>query len=388
MPSPRKTFADIISDTQVAQRRKMAAKLPEWSVVDGIEIPSKLALEQCSSSATARYKAGVAAGAAEGKTVIDLTGGLGVDSMAFGTVASHVVYNEANADLAAAVGRNFSRLGFGNVELHSLMVDSEEVADGFLGGFKDIGLIYLDPARRDAAGKKVFLLEDCSPNLLELLPALFRHCPEIMVKLSPMADIDMLSSRLGGVLKEVHVVGTGGECKELLCLLSSSHCGPYRIVVADLDRDGIPSLFSFLPSEEASARPRFAPSPEQLCGMDIIVPGAAFLKSGCFNLACSAFGLIKLGRSAQVYAAPAGTAAVPGFRSHRVLEVLPFNNGNVKALGRRFSNCELTARNMPLSSDELRRKMGSQSGGDRHIFAVGCDFSESPSARLLLVTEA
>ena len=212
----KRSFADILQGLDSDRAQKVARKLPEWAAV-GAEIPSALALEQCSSSATAGYKAGLAAAdvppeAARMGTVLDLTGGLGVDSWAFSRVAERVVYFERKKELAEAAQRNFERLGAANIEVRCETVTPETE-------LPEADLIYADPARRDAAGRKVFLLEDCTPDILTLLPMLLRKAPTVLLKLSPMADLAMLADRLGSALREIHVVELDGEVKELLCLL-------------------------------------------------------------------------------------------------------------------------------------------------------------------------
>ena len=247
----KRSFADILQGLDSDRAQKVARKLPAWAAVDGLEIPSALSLEQCSSSATAAYKASLAGQAVSTSgfaaalpdpiepcpisTILDLTGGLGVDSFAFSQVAERVVYFERNAELAAAAGRNFARLGAGNIEVRCEEVTPETE-------LPEADLIYADPARRDAAGRKVFLLEDCTPDILTLLPLLLRKAPAVLVKLSPMADLAMLAERLGPALREIHVVECDGEVKELLCLLLRDNPSPEPdIVVARLtaSRGGI-----------------------------------------------------------------------------------------------------------------------------------------------------
>ena len=294
----KRSFADILAGLDGERARKVARKLPEWAAA-GAEIPSALSLEQCSSAATARYKAclasrsgqlppetssraevevgisrpagpgtlqsakserglwpqGVTGGGAPFidkprvavfpeavpadvpprlSKVLDLTGGLGVDSWAFSRVAERVVSYERDAVLAEAAKRNFARLGADNIEVRCETVTPETE-------LPEADLIYADPARRDAAGRKVFLLEDCTPDILTLLPMLWKKAPAILLKLSPMADLTMLVQRLGPALREIHVVESDGEVKELLCLLQrdASPTEP-EIILAQLSGQAVP----------------------------------------------------------------------------------------------------------------------------------------------------
>ena len=232
-------FAEMLRDIERRGSARLGAKLPSWAGLD-IEVPSSLNFQQCSGESAARYKASLVP---SGSRVADLTGGLGVDSWAFAQRASAIWYNERDVALKAAAERNFGVLGLSNVSFNSFDISPE--SRGWQDALKEFApdLIYLDPARRDAAGRKVFLLEECSPDVLALMPVLLNLAPTVMVKVSPMADITMLRRRLEGMLSELHVVGADGECKELLCICGgASFSGPMpeeaqaRIVLAE---DGI-----------------------------------------------------------------------------------------------------------------------------------------------------
>lgn len=364
----KKSFADILKGVSDQQSKKVAAKLPEWAGTEGLVFPSALCLEQCSSTAAALYKAGILARTAGRTDVVDLTSGLGVDCWGFSREASHVTGFEANPELAAASSANMKKLGADNVEIRN----------GKVGPDTEIprcGLIFADPARRDGAGKKVFLLEDCSPNILELLPAIFSKSPLLLLKLSPMADISMVADRLGRRLREVHIVSLKGEVKELLCLMDRDWDGDYCIIVRELGADG--GEFRFAPSEERDAEARFIDSLEP--GRLLYEPSAAMLKSGAFKLICSRFSAAKLARFTHLYQAG---ETLPLGRSHEILEVLPFGNAAIREAGRRYPTAEVTARNIPMSSEQLRAKLGVKSGTtDIHIF--GCTALES---KVLIVT--
>ena len=463
----KRSFADILQGLDSDRAAKLARKLPEWAAV-GAEIPTALSFEQCSSSATASYKASVAGQAAAAAnlrfahpshawrrgplpltkprvatglpaalpapvigTVLDLTGGLGVDSWALSRVAERVVYFERDAELAAAAERNFARLGAANIEVRCETVTPESE-------LPEADLIYADPARRNAAGRKVFLLEDCTPDILTLLPMLLRKAPTVLLKLSPMADLAMLAERLGPALREIHVVELDGEMKELLCLLvrDATPAEP-DIVVVSLSgqaagfaaRSGqLPPETSFGPHRCASlavpplTMPRVARSPEavaadvpQLClrfrmseeraaevqyatelrpGDVLLEPCPALLKAGAFRLPCARWGLLKLAASTHLYLLPTVPGAkeavsapgdpifpspgantgvsAPGsqfFKAWRVRETLPFGAAAFRELRKRYPRADVTSRNMPLGSAELQKKLGIAPGGDTHIFA-------------------
>ena len=479
----KRSFADILAGLDGERARKVARKLPEWAAA-GAEIPSALSLEQCSSSATARYKADLACqlasratqaatasgntatlgtlrggtaseaqrwgptkedvsggssplrGAGNTGTILDLTGGLGVDSWAFSRVAERVVSYERDAVLAEAAKRNFARLGADNIEVRCETVTPET-------DLPEADLIYADPARRDAAGRKVFLLEDCTPDILTLLPMMLEKAPTVLLKLSPMADLTMLVQRLGPALREIHVVELDGEVKELLCLLTRAAVpAEPEIILAQLSGQAAAAAklrfahptaalrlrsprsratggygFAAAPpartdhircriAEEQEAEAVFAAGVQP--GDTLLDPCPALLKAGAFNLPCARWGLRKLAPSTHLYLAPAppganapgsapgnpdfpfpgadsypGAPGGPWFKAWRVLEVLPFGAAAFRQVKQRWPRAEVTARNLPVGSAELQKRMGVSPGGDTHIFA--CRVADGSA--VLIVTE-
>ena len=375
----RDRYPDIDLDlavTTLEVRRRLKTKVPEWYAVPSLVYPSRLSGEQCSSSETARYKASLIARSPI--QIADLTGGMGVDTWAFAQVAGVVLYNEMQEGLARATEQNFRELGVKNVAFRSCMVEAGKVAE-VLDGFRP-DVIYLDPARRAGDGRKVFLIEECQPDVLGLLPELFAASRFVLLKLSPMADITMACKRLGEHVKEVHVVASGGECKELLFLLDREWSGGYSLTAYENGH-----TLSWTPEEEASAPPVFPESPA-LSGV-LFEPGKALLKAGAFNLPCERFGLTKLGQHTHLYA---GESVPDGLRpfgkGFDILEVMPLGNRTMKEAGKRWPQAEVTARNVPMTSDLLRRKLSCASGGDIHLFGVRID-AASGSANYLIVTK-
>ena len=364
----RKSFADIVRETEGDLRQRLQAKVPEWTaVLPELSLPARLNVEQCSSSAAARYKASVAQRiiGQEGR-IADLTGGLGVDAWAFSQAVAEVLYNEMDPALCEAVRQNFARLGVQNVLFRNAEVRPGSVA-GILDGFRP-DLIFLDPARRSSTGRKVFLLEDCSPDLAALQDELLAACPRLLVKLSPMADISLLLRSLKGV-SELHVVAVDGECKELLLRLEASGENDYRLTVSEL-RDGSVKSISFGEAEMKEACPGLEAATE-LAGAWLFEPGAALMKSGCHPAACRRAGLRKLSPSTHLYIADAPVPELAPFgRSRQILEVLPLDKRTMVEAGRRYPQADVSARNIPMTSEELRRRLGVISGGGIHIYGA------------------
>ena len=418
--------------TTLEVRRKLKSKVPEWYSVPSMIYPFRLSGEQCSSSETARYKAslierfigegvlpetcghprphkreGPAACGGRGRSeaeavsgsipspikIADLTGGMGVDTWAFSQVSTEVLYNEMNEELAKATALNFKELNVDNVRVESMKVEPgkvKEVLDGF-----EADVIFLDPARRAEDGRKVFLIEECQPDVVGLLPELFAASRYVMVKLSPMADIAMACKRLEHV-REVHVVASGGECKELLFVLDREWEGECSVVVfeggavmeipgqARNDNNGARNADDGTRNDEPFVK--FGIPKE---GDVLFEPGKALAKAGAFNLPCERFGMTKLGIHTHLYSSEAvSSEAVPeGLKPFgkwfEVLAVRPLNNRTMKEAGKRYPQAEVTARNIPMTSDLLRKKTGCASGGDVHLFGVRLDAGEEAGNYLI-----
>lgn len=415
--------AKSLAVNTIEGRRRLRKKLPEWVARTELVYPSSLCAEQCSSLDTAWYKASIVmriineyvgtvasmvgepvevAEPKKGK-VADLTGGLGVDSWAFSEVAEKVLYNEMNPALAAAARHNFKVLGVTNIFIKNSEATSDSIKDIF-GDFRP-DVIFLDPARRDSAGKKVFLLEDCSPDVLKMLPELFGISRFIFLKLSPMADITMAVERLdrtyeeylentsgkgwnGQWVREVHVVASGGECKELLILLDREWNEGYSLTCRE---DG--KTLTFKPEEITKAKASY---PDSTFARIIFEPGKSLTKAGVFNAICERFGLVKLARFTHLYTiseplsdseSEQRTAPLKDFgKVFYVKEILPLNKSSMKDVGKRYPHSEVSAKNIPMSSDELRTRLKVKSGDDAHIFGVRIETPYNED-NYLIVTE-
>lgn len=437
--------AKSLAVNTIEGRKRLRKKLPEWVASTELVYPSSLCTEQCSSSDTARYKASVVqrifneyvspvastrsateeAGSVTDKNssvtkkqsvtstgsvtgpkngkIADLTGGLGVDSWAFSEVAEKVLYNEMNPALAAAARHNFKALGVTNIFIKNSEATPGTIKDIF-GDFKP-DVIFLDPARRDSAGKKVFLLEDCSPDVLKMLPKLFGISRFIFLKLSPMADITMAVERLnktyedylentsgkgwnGQWVREVHVVASGGECKELLILLDREWNEGYSLTCREDDK-----TLTFKPEEITEAKATY---PDSTFARIIFEPEKSLTKAGVFNAICERFGLVKLARFTHLYtiSEPLSEneleqriAPLKDFgKVFYVKEILPLNKASMKDVGKLYPHSEVSAKNIPMSSDELRTRLKVKSGDDAHIFGARIETPYNED-NYLIVTE-
>lgn len=410
----------------LVSRRKLAGKAPLWAGAEGLVMPRTLSAEQCSGEAAARHKAAVISrlwnGLGRGgrkPRIADLTGGLGVDCLEFSRIAEAVLYNDMNPVLAEAAEHNFAVLGAENIEVSCIEASPKSLKDCTLANSDEVhgcpdgamsrrlerfrpDVVFLDPARRDVCGKKVFLLEDCSPDILALKDRLLEIAPVVMVKLSPMADISMVIGRLGAECAELQIIEAGGECKELLAMLSrgkSLSAGSAAdgecvcsVVCPDGASAGGPPCFRFSRSAEASCGISLLASVEEIRpGTLLFEPGKALMKAGCFKLFGEKFGIPLIGRDTHYYimdgrtncrmsesAGESGSSAeLTGFgKIFRILDLAPMSGKSVRDFGKRHPEAEVTARNVKMTSEELRKRLGVKSSDRFHIFALHVDEGE------------
>lgn len=387
----RDKWPDIDMDLAVnciESRHKLRGKVKEWYNNPELIFPLKLSAEQCSSSATGRYKSALAERIArecgeEQWKIADLTGGLGVDSWFFSQKAVQVLYNEALKELCDAAEHNFKALGSANIEVsnHTVVPSS---CNELLHGFKP-DIIYMDPARRGEGGKKVFLIEECTPDVLKLEDELFGLCRNILIKLSPMADITMVCNRLGSTCREVHIVAANGECKELLIWMDREWNDEYTVTTAEINAEGEGETFQFKPSQEKESHATLCKIAGKQEGF-LFEPGKALMKGGSFNLIGSRMGIEKVGTSTHYYISD-DVSQVEHLRKFgkvfRICSISHLDKRSIRSVGTEYPYAEVTARNIPMDTDTLRKKLGIKSGDRFHIFGLRSD-SEGP---VLLVTE-
>ena len=361
---------------QIQARQVLSKKLLSWAENDELVFPKKLSLEQCSSELAAKYKASLL----KGKTLIDLTGGMGVDTAFLSDNFDKTYYVEMQEELCEIAKHNFRILNK-NIEVVN------DNAEHFLTICDEVDCIYLDPARRDEYGRKMVSLHDCSPDVAELQDVLFEKAKTVMVKLSPMLDIDIVKKELKNI-KEIHVVAVRNECKELILVLgqqatdngqqTSPMAHGSRLIATDLREDW---NFSFTEDEERDAEWTLADT----IGKYLYEPGVACMKAGCFKLLSQRYALDKLHRNSHLYTSDNLASDFPG-RVFEVIETFPFDKKTKKEIS---SRCQQTTdngqqtssksgslkasvaiRNFPLSADELKKNLGLQDGSDFYIFGT------------------
>jgi 16S rRNA G966 N2-methylase RsmD len=279
---------------QILSKKKCEKKLPTWFNTQFIYYPPLLTVEQSSSETTASYKQALI----KGDSVVDLTGGFGVDSYYFAKKAESVIHCEINAALSDIAKYNASVLNAVNISF--LPLDGLE----YIRNVKEqFGTLYIDPARRSNSGK-VFLLKDCTPNVVAHLDMLLSKAERIIIKTSPLLDISAGIKELKHV-SEVQIISTRNECKELLFILDKDYSGPIKICSVAINTTTKQIAFAETDEEPAILV-------DQELDQYLYEPDVALLKSGKFNAIASHFGLRKLDLQSQLYTASTFNKEFPG----------------------------------------------------------------------------
>jgi hypothetical protein len=332
---------------QITAKQKAKTKLPTWFHTHNIYYPSKISIEQTSSEKTAEYKSQLVSG----KSLIDLTGGFGVDDFYFSKKVNQVTHCEINQELSEIVKHNFEQLGVTNVEYHK--GDSTEILVTLNQKFD---WIYIDPSRRNDAKGKVFMLKDCMPNVPEMLDFYFEFSDNIMVKTAPILDISAGLSELRNV-KTIHIVALENEVKELLWILEKNYTESIQIVTSNLTKDSTQDFTFELGNTSVSNY--------SLPKKYLYEPNAAIMKSGGFDEVTSQYEIEKLNKHSHLYTSDI-LINFPG----RVFEIensFEYNKPNMKSfLENKKAN--ITTRNFPETVENIRKKWKIKEGGIMYCF--------------------
>ena len=412
---------------QIQARQVLSKKLPSWAENDELIFPKKLSLEQCSSEFTAKYKALLSSTKPhetsrkisedscilvdekmstklhemtrkisddscilvdEKKILVDLTGGMGVDTAFLSDNFDKTYYVEMQEELCEIARHNFKILNK-NIEVVN------DNAEHFLTICDEVDCIYLDPARRDEYGRKMVSLHDCSPDVAELHDILLKKAKNVLVKLSPMLDIDVVKKELKNITG-IHIVAVRNECKEILLEIKKlkisktqnlSNSVTQQLIISATDlREGW--NFSFTEDEEQNAEWTLADG----VGKYLYEPGVACMKAGCFKLLSQRYNLDKLHRNSHLYTSDELVPDFPG-RIFEVVCTVPFDkkakknlfetqrhkdaktqsgksSATLRLCDSATSKASIAVRNFPLSAEELKKNLGLQDGNDFYIFGT------------------
>lgn len=351
---------DQIQGWQIARR-----KLPKWAACDGVIFPPHLSMEQCSSEPTAQYKLNLAMEWAErvghASSMTDLTGGFGVDFSFTSCAFAAATYVERNEQLCHIVEHNLPLLGLNNATV--VCADAVE----YLSTVEPQTMLFLDPARRDEHGAKTVMLADCTPDVVQLLPKLLEKSRFTMLKLSPMLDWHKAVDDLQGTVREVHIVSVGGECKELLLVLSTVVESELKVYCADLSTaSDTSSLFVYTPGSSA---PVVNSKLKTQNSKFLHEPNASIMKAGCFDELAAAYGVSPVSRNSHLFLSDEPVEGFPG-RSFVVERVTTMNKGELRKALVGIEKANIATRNFPLTVAELRKRLKIKDGGDVYIFAT------------------
>ena len=389
---------DQIAGWQIARK-----KLPQWASCEGIVYPPHISMEQCSSQFTAQYKSEIAqtllapaatvrarvSDSAESvmqtaksafqlsdspesdtlvakRAMVDLTGGFGVDFSYLARGFSQATYVERQRHLCDLAEHNMAALGLDQARI--VCGDGVE----YLRQMGPVDFIYLDPARRDEHGSRTYAIEDCTPNVLELRDLLLAKSQYTLVKLSPMLDWRKAVADFDGTVREVHIVATGNECKELLLVLGQQvheePSAPRVFCVNDNQRIDYDSA-----AYTQGLRIGGKPLPE--AKNYLYEPNASIMKAGCFDLVEERFGVTQVGPSSHLFVSATPVADFPG-RGFAIEAIGGMNKKDIKRLLNGTKQANIAVRNFPLTAPQLRKKLKLADGGPVYLFGTtmqGCD---------------
>lgn len=343
-------FSEVSSQElaeQLDSKQRAEKKLPLWFHTSGIIFPPKLSIEQCSSELTAEYKSGLV----KGDKLIDLTGGFGVDAYYFSRNAVQVIHCERDETLSLIAKHNAEILCAENITF----INADSI-DYLQNSNDNFDTIYIDPSRRIQT-KKVFLLQDTEPNVVANLQLLLSKAPRIIIKTSPLFDIQSGLKELCNV-SEVHVVSVKNDCKELLWAIDKGFSGEASIICSALAK-AEESTFSFKLSEEKKLNINLYTPPRAF----LYEPDVALLKAGCFKSITHHYQVDKLHPSTHLYTSDLLKQAFIGkvFSVKSVLDYKAFFKGN------KVKKANIISRNFPLSPDEIKKKHKIVDGGEDYL---------------------
>lgn len=348
--SKSKELPIALAVAQIQSRKKAKTKLPEWYNTQGVLFPHGVPIEQCSSEITAKYKSKLI----EGNSLVDLTGGTGVDTYYLSKQFQSATYIEQNQGLCDLAFHNFGMLNSKINVVHSS-------AENYLTILKaSVDWIYIDPARRDQNSRKVFRIEDCTPNLIELQDILQEKSKGILIKYSPLLDISEIIRSVINI-KEIHIVSINNECKELLIILKKSSAS---IKIKTINFQGSENqIFDFDPKEEDS------------CSMSLTLPqkylyepNSSIMKAGAFKVIAKEYNLNKLHSNSHLYTSEKLVNNFPG----RAFQIVGMEALKKKGLSKILPNgkANVKTRNFPISVRDIKKKLSIKDGGEVYIFAT------------------
>lgn len=342
-------------------------KLPEWTKTDNIWFPPRLSMEQCSSETTARYKQAIAERLGC-KVLIDLTGGFGIDFSYMARNMENAFYIEQQEVLCNIASHNFPLMGLQNIKIYNTACEefwNQYVSDSTTAEKqREKSLIYLDPARRNNKGEKVFSINDCTPDVTLLQDSLLENSAYIMLKLSPMLDIAQARRQLKDI-SEIHIVSVKGECKELIFVMSKDSDRQHYYCV-NLETDEAPFTSDISATTEQA---EIAIPSEITEGAFLFEPNASIMKAGVQNAFARRYNLKKLHPMSNLFLGKEPIQNIPA-RQFIIERMSDFQKGNLKSFMQDIRQANLTIRNFPSTVEDLKKRLKIKDGGNIYLFAT------------------
>ena len=335
---------------QITGRQKIRNKVPYFFRNPDILYPLQLSIEQSSSELTAQYKASLI----EGESLVDLTGGFGIDCYFMSLNFIKVIYIEHNKELCEISKQNFKTLGVKNIQVENMNCEDFLTRDFFAD------VIFIDPARRDFSGNKVVFLSDCEPNVIKLSEDLLQKTNKVLIKTSPMLDISSAIKDLQ-FTEEVHIISVDNECKEILFVLSKTIINDIKIKTINIQKS-FHQIFEYYYNEEINTTVNFCSELKSY----LYEPNSSIMKSGAFKLIAAKFNLMKLNKNTHLYTSDLLISDFPG-RIFHIDSVSGSTKQDFKRL--KITKANIAVRNYPLTVSEFRKKSGISEGGEIYIFA-------------------
>lgn len=373
---------------QIAGRQKARTKLPSWYALaalgEGVDeahflvFPPHISVEQCSSEQTAKYKKRILDRLlpsildhpwSRNAHFIDITGGFGVDFSYLAQGFAEATYVERQEHLCEIARHNFPLLSLPHANIICKELESPFELP-VLGTDQQGIVVFIDPARRDTNGNRTYAIGDCTPNILGFIGELLKKTAVVMVKLSPMLDwhqtVEDMNrvSGSGNAVREVHIVSTQNECKELLLVLSERYESELEVHCVNDD-----DVFVFTPGEANS------PISESRSTEKLFVPNASVMKAGCFPEIEARFGIRQIGKNSHLFIGSEDIVGFPG-RVFNILCVTTMNKKELKSALAGIDKANISVRNFPLSPEQLRKRLKIKDGGDIYLFATTTDEEE------------
>lgn len=353
--------------TQVKCRKKTRKKLEKELECPSFYFPTALSAEQCTGDKLAEFHASLID---EGDTVLDLTCGLGIDSLHFAAKAKSVTSIDRNQLLCEALSHNASALGY-----HNISVVNADCCEFLNESIALYDVIFIDPARRGSEGQRLYGLHDCAPDVIDLLPSIRKHCHKLIIKASPMLDLTQITRELPGA-RDIYVTGNDTECKEVVIVIDFNVNARSETMIHALSAS---NDFAFRRTEENSAEAVFSDPPTT--GY-LYEPNPEIMKAAPFKLLCRIFGLNKISPNTHLYWSENHVDGFPG-NTLRIVKNIDYASSNIKRFAKEFPEIRVTARNFGITADQLRKKLKVKDGGELRLFAT----TTASDKKIMIVTE-